>query len=119
MFISILSILFNTDALLADLQSTIQKTNKLNGGGINGGGYGSINNGIQSRLASAGSPIPQNSIQSPDYATIRSHKIERSTSSPAVRQELSVYIILFLYLLIYLQYVVYNIKYIVSIDYST
>ncbi|KAL5233519.1 hypothetical protein ACI65C_000929 [Semiaphis heraclei] len=70
-------------ALLADLQSTIQQTNKLNGG-VNGG-YGSINGGVRSRLASAGSPVPL----APEYATVRSHKIERSTSNPAVRQELS------------------------------
>ncbi|XP_022182899.1 paxillin-like isoform X2 [Myzus persicae] len=71
------------DALLADLQSTIQQTNKLNGG-VNGG-YGSINGGVRSRLASAGSPV----ALAPEYATVRSHKIERSTSNPAVRQELS------------------------------
>ncbi|XP_022182903.1 paxillin-like isoform X6 [Myzus persicae] len=70
-------------ALLADLQSTIQQTNKLNGG-VNGG-YGSINGGVRSRLASAGSPV----ALAPEYATVRSHKIERSTSNPAVRQELS------------------------------
>ncbi|XP_008182343.1 paxillin isoform X5 [Acyrthosiphon pisum] len=70
-------------ALLADLQSTIQQTNKLNSG-VNGG-YGSINGGVRSRLASAGSPV----ALAPEYATVRSHKIERSTSNPAVRQELS------------------------------
>jgi len=70
--------------LLADLQSTIQQTNKLNSG-VNGG-YGSINGGVRSRLASAGSPV----ALAPEYATVRSHKIERSTSNPAVRQELSV-----------------------------
>ncbi|XP_026807862.1 paxillin-like isoform X6 [Rhopalosiphum maidis] len=73
-------------ALLADLQSTIQQTNKLNGG-VNGG-YGSIN-GVRSRLPSAGSPIAHSPVQPPEYATVRSHKIERSTSNPAVRQELS------------------------------
>ncbi|KAF0766838.1 paxillin-like isoform X6 [Aphis craccivora] len=75
------------DALLADLQSTIQQTNKLNGG-VNGG-YGSINGGVRSRLPSAGSPIAHSPVQPPEYATVRSHKIERSTSNPAVRQELS------------------------------
>lgn len=76
--------------MLADLQSTIQRTNKINSDGVNGG-YGSINGGVRSRLASAGSPVtPQNPVQSPEYATVRSHKIERSTSNPAVRQELSV-----------------------------
>jgi len=54
-------------------------------GGVNGG-YGSINGGVRSRLASAGSPV----TLPPEYATVRSHKIERSTSNPAVRQELSV-----------------------------
>jgi len=73
--------------LLADLQSTIQQTNKLNSG-VNGG-YGSINGGVRSRLASAGSPV----ALAPEYATVRSHKIERSTSNPAVRQELSVCIL--------------------------
>uniref|UniRef100_A0A2S2NLG4 Paxillin n=2 Tax=Aphidini TaxID=33387 RepID=A0A2S2NLG4_SCHGA len=73
-------------ALLADLQSTIQQTNKLNGG-VNGG-YGSIN-GVRSRLPSAGSPVAHSPVQPPEYATVRSHKIERSTSNPAVRQELS------------------------------
>lgn len=77
------------DALLADLQSTIQKTNKLNGG-VNGG-YGSIN-GVRPRLQSADSPVTQSQVQTPEYATVRTHKIERSTSNPAVRQELSVYI---------------------------
>ncbi|KAE9538143.1 hypothetical protein AGLY_006115 [Aphis glycines] len=75
------------DALLADLQSTIQQTNKLNGA-VNGG-YGSINGGVRSRLPSAGSPIAHSPVQPPEYATVRSHKIERSTSNPAVRQELS------------------------------
>lgn len=79
------------DALLADLQSTIQQTNKLNGS-VNGG-YGSIN-GVRSRLPSAGSPVPLSPIQPPEYATVRTHKIERSTSNPAVRQELSVIIVL-------------------------
>lgn len=79
------------DALLADLQSTIQQSNKINGGvsgGVNGG-YGVIN-GVRSRLPSADSPV-----QPPaEYATVRTHKIERSTSNPAVRQELSVDIII-------------------------
>jgi len=83
---------FRVDALLADLQSTIQQTNKLNGS-VNGG-YGSINGGVRSRLASAGSPVPL----APEYATVRSHKIERSTSNPAVRQELSVCIFVIKYL---------------------
>lgn len=74
--------------MLADLQSTIQQTNKLNGG-VNGG-YGSINGGVRSRLPSAGSPVAPSPVQPPEYATVRSHKIERSTSNPAVRQELSV-----------------------------
>jgi len=73
--------------LLADLQSTIQQSNKLNGGA--NGGYGSIN-GVRSRLPSAGSPVTPSPVQPPEYATVRSHKIERSTSNPAVRQELSV-----------------------------
>lgn len=79
--------IFYLDALLADLQSTIQQTNKLNGS-VNGG-YGSIN-GVRSRLPSADSPVPLSPVQPPEYATVRTHKIERSTSNPAVRQELSV-----------------------------
>lgn len=75
------------DALLADLQSTIQKSNKLNGG-INGG-YGSIN-GVRSRLPSANSPVVPSSDQPPEYPTVRTHKIERSTSNPSVQHELSV-----------------------------
>jgi len=78
---------FFLDALLADLQSTIQQSNKLNGG-INGG-YGSIN-GVRSRLPSANSPVVPSPDQPPEYASIRTHKIERSTSNPAVQHELSV-----------------------------
>ncbi|VVC41957.1 Hypothetical protein CINCED_3A007962 [Cinara cedri] len=87
------------DALLADLQSTIQRTNKSNGGvsgGINGGVSGGVNggygviNGVRSRLPSAGSPVMHSPVQPPpEYSTVRTHKIERSTSNPAVRQELS------------------------------
>ncbi|VVC41958.1 Hypothetical protein CINCED_3A007962 [Cinara cedri] len=86
-------------ALLADLQSTIQRTNKSNGGvsgGINGGVSGGVNggygviNGVRSRLPSAGSPVMHSPVQPPpEYSTVRTHKIERSTSNPAVRQELS------------------------------
>lgn len=90
--------IFCLDALLADLQSTIQKSNKVNSG-VNGG-YGSIN-GLRSRLPSAGSPVTQNPVQQPDYATVRTHKIERSTSNPAVRQELSVYIFFMKYFIIF------------------
>lgn len=73
--------------MLADLHNTIQKTNKINGS-INGG-YGSIN-GVRTRLPSAESPVIQSPVQPPEYATVRTQKIERSTSNPAVRQELSV-----------------------------
>jgi hypothetical protein len=99
---------FYLDALLADLQSTIQQTNKLNGS-VNGG-YGSINN-IRSRLPSNGSPVPQSPVQPPEYATVRTHKIERSTSNPAVRQELSVTYIIYVYNCIkkYIRYLIKNI----------
>lgn len=90
------------------MQSTIKQGNKTNG--VINGGYGSIN-GLKPRIPSTGTQNTKGYVSPDDYATVRSHKIERSSSNPAVRNELSVSVLFCLQLKIMMSTIMTVIKY--------